>query len=911
MNLALETHAVRMLAADTATREVTWTAPAFRMPASYCVDTRDGEDGAWTMRGLQGTLSYAAPAGVRQVRVTPVTAAGNARALVVDVTTGSSFEDGGTPPNQYAYMSAASQPALPTSAAEALPTGWLAAEPAGSATEDVYRISRRAAYAESWSSTSGGTATAHPQSGWIYRYGDYGSLVPGPGDHPDGWTLGSLPPAAEGQTLWGARPLRDTAFGTVWSVTTEIALARTFDADATTAWAFDPAMQPWKRRLAETVADQYAYRRGTSQPALPASTAEALPSGWGANELAATAAENVYRIKRRVRRAADTSFVSATAWAFDPAVQPWRPRTGVTMRTRTVYRYRRQLSRSHTPAASLPVLPSGGRSTANHVPSGWSASVLSPDADDGVWRVRRVETLRNGVFQSATAWEWWPSTQPGTPWMDIVTEPALIVEVEAIADITEIQTAALSAVVGGTATGSLSVLWTVESGGGIVSRPTIRAGSARYVPGNVSTRTDVTVRCTARRGGHTAHGQRTFAVSPVAGSLTLAIAGSSEVVYGGTGTFTATVGGGSGAASYAWEYLGGIGSISPSNARSTTYTHNDRSPQLSDQVIRCVATRGGRSVQGYATFRQLNQAASRLDTPTLSGTAGNGRVVLARSSVSGAARYELRHKLSTEDATQWSVIDTDMAASKTVTGLANGVTHHFGVRAVAAAGSNRLDSSWSPAYGFFPQARVMVAIDAVPDLVYDSTQTLTARLSGSATGDATATWTKVVGGSAFGTTTETADRNVFTTRYTARGELSTDTDRIFSESVRCTVTRGGVTAYADTQFRIGPAFAVSLSGPPSISEGSTGTFAASLFGFGDLTGVTYRWYQTEASGSFVGRTDRASVVFRPANIAGSHQRIYCTVTKGTETFTRSISYTYVPATQLAAARSSPAGRAVS
>ena len=63
-------------------RVVTWTAPDWTWPTRYIIETRNATSGSWTARGAQTGLSYTAPSGVRQVRITPVTSAGNAKAHI-------------------------------------------------------------------------------------------------------------------------------------------------------------------------------------------------------------------------------------------------------------------------------------------------------------------------------------------------------------------------------------------------------------------------------------------------------------------------------------------------------------------------------------------------------------------------------------------------------------------------------------------------------------------------------------------------------------------------------------------------------------------------------------------------------------------------------------------------------------
>lgn len=67
---------------------------------------------------------------------------------------------------------------------------------------------------------------------------------------------------------------------------------------------------------------------------------------------------------------------------------------GASTRTENIY-----IRGTTTPSA-----PSGGTTTANHVPSGWSSSNPGATATQNVYRASRTVTLNNGVFQSATVW---------------------------------------------------------------------------------------------------------------------------------------------------------------------------------------------------------------------------------------------------------------------------------------------------------------------------------------------------------------------------------------------------------------------------------------------------------------------------------------------------------------------------
>ena len=136
------------------------------------------------------------------------------------------------------------------------------------------------------------------------------------------------------------------------------------------------------------------YRLDTSTPATPTggtSTDNHVPSGWTNTNPDATATENVYRA-RRTEYFEDGAFDYATSWG---SVTKIKDATGVTT-TDTDYVYRL--------AATTPSTPTGGTSTLDHQPTGWSRTEPDPEVGMDVWRASRTETFLGGVFQSATVW---------------------------------------------------------------------------------------------------------------------------------------------------------------------------------------------------------------------------------------------------------------------------------------------------------------------------------------------------------------------------------------------------------------------------------------------------------------------------------------------------------------------------
>ena len=136
---------------------------------------------------------------------------------------------------------------------------------------------------------------------------------------------------------------------------------------------------------------QTVYRRATSPPSRPTSTAEAIPTGWQTGILSATTTQSVYSITRNVTRR-NGVFRFATVWGAVILVEAatGTPVSPVTT-PQTVYRR----------SASVPNRPT---STAEAIPTGWSTNKPSATSTEGVYSITRRVTRLSGVFQSATAW---------------------------------------------------------------------------------------------------------------------------------------------------------------------------------------------------------------------------------------------------------------------------------------------------------------------------------------------------------------------------------------------------------------------------------------------------------------------------------------------------------------------------
>ena len=135
-----------------------------------------------------------------------------------------------------------------------------------------------------------------------------------------------------------------------------------------------------------TTQTQSIYRRATTTPSAPSggtSTETHVPSGWSTSQPTPTTTQGVYESQRTATSQGGV-FQSATAWGTPTLVA----------QIQSIYRR----------ATSTPSTPSGGTSTENHVPSGWSTSQPSATTTEGVYRSQRTLTYQGGVFQVATAW---------------------------------------------------------------------------------------------------------------------------------------------------------------------------------------------------------------------------------------------------------------------------------------------------------------------------------------------------------------------------------------------------------------------------------------------------------------------------------------------------------------------------
>ena len=177
----------------------------------------------------------------------------------------------------------------------------------------------------------------------------------------------------------------------------------------------------------------------------------------------------------------------------------------------------------------------------------------------------------------------------------------------------------------------------------------------------------------------------TVTATPQATTVTANAGSNKSVASGGTVGLdgSATVQNGAGATTYAWSRVTGTGgSLSSNSAASPTFTAPTLSPGAANRVIvwRLTATNNGVSDTDDVS---VTVQAPNLGSPSLSGSAGDGRATLSWTAVTGATGYQRRHKRSS--AQNWG---SWAAASNTRTqvfgGLSNGVSYDFQVRAVSA-----------------------------------------------------------------------------------------------------------------------------------------------------------------------------------------------------------------------------------
>ena len=233
---------------------------------------------------------------------------------------------------QYAYVAAASAPALPAPqgqrSAAGAPSGWSLNDQAATTALDVYRVSRTITRLNgvfqsgdtdwAWDpATQPGTPyrlrLPTTRTEYAYLRGTSQPTLPTSTAEPipAGWTTAQLAATTDAHVYRIRRSVNERQGAFV----------------SASSWVFDPATQPW--RQARTTTDtQYAFRRAETLDevtGLPASTGAALPAGWSALAPARTEDAGNWRIAR-TRTLRLGAFVSATAWAWNPvyAQQPWQ-----------------------------------------------------------------------------------------------------------------------------------------------------------------------------------------------------------------------------------------------------------------------------------------------------------------------------------------------------------------------------------------------------------------------------------------------------------------------------------------------------------------------------------------------------------------------------------------------------------
>ena len=137
--------------------------------------------------------------------------------------------------------------------------------------------------------------------------------------------------------------------------------------------------------------NDFVYRLSGILPSTPTGgtmVEDHTPSGWTRVQPASTLTQKVYRAERN-ETFLNGVFESATAWGGVKVIEEMR----------SDYCY---LLDSRMPSA-----PTGGTTVEDHEPpGGWDNTDTQPTPTDtnNVYRCTRTETLRNGVFQFATAW---------------------------------------------------------------------------------------------------------------------------------------------------------------------------------------------------------------------------------------------------------------------------------------------------------------------------------------------------------------------------------------------------------------------------------------------------------------------------------------------------------------------------
>ena len=387
---------------------------------------------------------------------------------------------------------------------------------------------------------------------------------------------------------------------------------------------------------------------------------------------------------------------------------------------------------------------------------------------------------------------------------------------------------------------------------------------------------------------------------PNASAPTVTIGAVSEVNESSTQAFTASVSGGAyDSISYAWSVVSGGGTIEGSGADATyTAAAVDTSTAV---TVRCTATvtgEGSKAKSGTSATASDTEAFTVLNV--LPDASAPTVVVTAIASVNEGSSQSVSASISggTYDsvAYAWSVVSGGgtiagtsatatytppaVNADTTVTIRCTVTASGTGTKAKSGTTSTSTDDEEFTVIDVTPNAVApTVTIAAVSSITEESTQSLTASVTGGTYDSISYSWTVVTGGGSISGSGATAT-------YTPVN-VSSDT----SVTVRCTVTatgdgtdaKDGSTASAqdDESFTVtdltdASAPAVTVAAISSVNEGATQTLSASISG-GTYDSVSYAWTIVAGGGAISG--SGASVTYTAPSVASDTSvTVRCTVT---------------------------------
>ena len=218
------------------------------------------------------------------------------------------------------------------------------------------------------------------------------------------------------------------------------------------SWAFDQPVSPWQDDAPTlNASNRYLWMCQRAVPGTPAvgtSPPATLPGdGWSAwttpRVLAHFGADGTFEeYLYVVLPVGQTPNNPLNSWGYGRGGATG----GSTITTNTDSIFRR--------GTTTPTRPTGGTTTSNHLPTGWSRTQPQPTETENVYRSQRTRTYNGAVFQSATIWGAVAKVADATGGTTVTVTVSVNDATPENGD-----TVTWSRVVGGTATGAITQQW--------------------------------------------------------------------------------------------------------------------------------------------------------------------------------------------------------------------------------------------------------------------------------------------------------------------------------------------------------------------------------------------------------------------------------------------------------------------